>query len=184
MKTTQILWWSWRCDMKRETLIGLLMVVGAITLLFSQYCSYKEQGITGNLIECMDVQIKFQDIRAVMNEYLLRYVVSEEVVANHLKNNYTIKVPLFEPFRIYENPVNLTRYFDKETNLQWYFNETGNLNLVRPMWEDCTSKLFLFENQIEKYSFWANLFLLLTLIIYASVIYLYFKNKKLGQGST
>jgi len=165
--------------MKKETLIGLLMALGAIILLFSQYYSYKEQGVTGDLIECMDVQIKFQDIRAVMNEYLLRYSISNEVINNHSQNNYTIKIPLFEPLRVYENPVNLSGYFDKETNLQWYLNETGNLNFVRPLWEECSSNLFLFARLREKYSFLANMFLLITLIIYLIVIYMFFKKSKI-----
>ena len=164
--------------MKRETLIGLLMVVGAVTLLVSQYYSYKEQSVTGDLIECMDVQVKFQDIRDVMNEYLLRYSLSYEIITNRPQNNYTTKTPLFEPFEIYENPVNLSWYFDKETNLQWYFNEVGNLNLIRPMWEECTSSLLLFARLRERYSSLSNVFLLITLIIYLSVIYLFFKNSK------
>jgi len=161
--------------MKKETLMGILMIFGAITLLFSQFFSYKGQEVTGDLIECMDVQIKFQDIRDVMNEYLLRYSLSNEIIDNHSQNNYSIKTPLFNPLRVYESPVNLSWYFDKETNLQWYFNETGNLNFIRPMWEDCSMNLLLYSRLNERYSFLANFFLFITLIVYSFAIYLHFK---------
>ncbi|MBS3092524.1 hypothetical protein J4466_03850 [Candidatus Pacearchaeota archaeon] len=149
--------------MENKRLIEILVAISVLTLLLSNFYSYKEQKVSNDLIECVDVQIKVLDVRADLNEYLNRYSIYDDIILNQTNN---------------VDESNLEWFFNKDLNTQRFFDEIDNLNLMRPYWEECSSNLFLFINQRKSYSLVSSFFFWITLILDIVAIYLLFRKEK------
>jgi len=152
--------------MVSKVLIEIIIAVSVLSLLISNYYSYKEQSVSNDIIQCMDVQVKVLDIRADLNEYLNRYSISEDIIKNQSVNI---------------NQTTLNWFFNKDLNTERFFNEIDNLNLMRPKWEDCSSSLFLNINKRSYYSFWSTISFWITLGLNITVIYLLIQKKRIEK---
>jgi hypothetical protein len=150
--------------MVKKGLIELIVAIAIVTLLISNYYSYKEQAVSNDIIQCVDIQVKVLDVRADLNEYLNRYSISEDIIKNQSTNF---------------NQTTLEWIFGKDVNTQRFFDEMTNLNLMRPKWEDCSMSLFSSINKRRTYSLVSSIFFWTTLGLNILVIYLFIKREKM-----
>ncbi len=128
-------------------LSAILMLLGQGVLLYSQQ---KDFDLENKIVTGMSIEVKFQEVRAAMNEALLRYLigvnpqVKEDLDSLSLQTNRSFTV---------ERAIN--DYFDPETELVHYFIEVGNLNLMRPEWEEKSTEslIAVFQSDADKL-FW------------------------------
>lgn len=153
--------------MIKKGIIEFIVAISILSLLISNYYSYREQSVSNDIIQCVDIQVKVLDVRADLNEYLNRYAVSEDIIKNQSNNI---------------NQTTLYWFFNKDLNTERFFSEIDNLNLMRPKWEDCSSSLFLNINKRSDYSFISSIFFWITFVLNLIVIYLLFKGEKVFQN--
>ena len=64
---------------------NIFIILSSIFLLFAQVSAYQTDRTTDELIEAIDFQIKFIDLRATINEHLLRNTLSGTEINSSLK---------------------------------------------------------------------------------------------------
>ncbi len=64
---------------------NIFIILSSIFLLFAQVSAYQTDRTTDELIEAIDFQIKFIDLRATINEHLLRITLSGTEINASLK---------------------------------------------------------------------------------------------------
>src|SRR3989344_5730423 len=109
-------------------LSAILMFLGQSALLYSQQ---KDLELERKIITGMSIEVKFQEVRAAMNEALLRYIIGVNPQIKEDLNSLSIQAN-----RSFTVDRAINDYFDPETELVHYFIEVGNLNLIRPEWEE------------------------------------------------
>lgn len=132
-------------------LSAILMLLGQGVLLYSQQ---RDLELEREIITGMSIEVKFQEVRAAMNEALLRYIIGvnpqikEDLDSLSLQTNRSFTV---------ERAIN--DYFDPETELIHYFVEVDNLNSMRPEWEkkSMESLIAVFQSDADKL-FWLRWF--------------------------
>jgi len=153
---------------RKEGLVGFLIVISTIFISASQFLS---STVTDDLIKAVGKNAIMLQTRNAMNEYLIRYLISGDV-ANSSKRYYVTQAVPYPTFHIETNEVNITAWFDKEGNLQYYFNETGALNSERPEVERVTWQLLGIdpEIRIKLYSSSILFYLGIALLAVASLV--------------
>ncbi|MCX6821932.1 MAG: hypothetical protein NTW30_04100 [Candidatus Aenigmarchaeota archaeon] len=126
----------------------IFLTLAAISLLLSQVVSYQidssRNALEEKLISAIDTQVKVSDVRAAMNEHLLRYLVGINP-----KINETAKELSSEVNQEFSQQDVIKFYFNTTDEMNVYFMEVYALNSMRPQWENQSTEALLITFQIE-----------------------------------
>jgi hypothetical protein len=124
----------------KDIISGLLFVGGTLLLILAQKESHSVDELQNNrtetILEFVGVKLGITELKTSMNEYLLRYLTSQQIYNEEMNNTYSlfcVNTPSGETIQG-EFQANLSACFDPQANLQYYFNDTSSLNCERSVW--------------------------------------------------
>jgi hypothetical protein len=171
----------------KKRIIELLIIIAGFSLFLNQYYSQKADEKIFNIVEYIGVQVGFSDSRITANEHLLRYLVGKTLLTNltdfndtldsYTNNNtgiYCLKTDIFG----YPPPCfDLTFIFEKQSNIERYFEEVETMNIERPKLYKELGKFIEFiltkEKEVSDLRSYADTFFFITLFLYISIVVSY-----------